>query len=240
MRHLLSSLDFLQKMQPITKGYVIMVGIVTVVGIALGEEMAQSVMALDPMRIIYGMEVWRIVTAASFLGKPSISWLLSGYYLYEHGSNLERLYGPAQFLVFLLTQVSLLTVLSMMFGMPFFASSMVTSMLHVLSRITPKMEVNWLIFKIHYYLLPLALMATDVLQAGNLSAGLPHVLGMLSGHFYFFHKTIWPKTGGEDWLNAPDFMVQRLDPDASKKAGKESVNKALKSRQKRKGKALGK
>ena len=83
-------------------------------------------------------------------------------------------------------------------------------------------------------------MATDVLQAQSASAALPHILGILSGHFYHFHRFIWPKTGGEDWLTAPDFLIERMDPNAAtKSASKESVNKALKSRKRGKGKKLG-
>jgi len=84
-------------------------------------------------------------------------------------------------------------------------------------------------------------MASDVLQAGNASAALPHVLGILSGHCYYFHKFIWPKMGGEDWLNPPVFLSKRLDPnyaDANNVA-KKSIDNALKKRKKGKGRKLG-
>jgi hypothetical protein len=65
-------------------------------------------------------------------------------------------------------------------------------------------------------------------------------MGILSGHFYQFHRFIWPKTGGEEWLRAPDFLVRRLDPQAaSRDAAKESIAKALKKRKRGKGKKLG-
>lgn len=82
-------------------------------------------------------------------------------------------------------------------------------------------------------------MATDVLQSQSPMAALPHVVGILTGHFYHFHKNIWPKLDqGQDWLTAPAFISKRLDP-ADKDAGKDSVNKALKSRKKNKGRKLG-
>jgi len=87
--------------------------------------------------------------------------------------------------------------------------------------------------------LPYGLMFADVLQAQSGAAAVPHIMGILSGHFYFFHRFIWPKTGGQDWLEAPDFLVERMDPNAASKAkGKDSINKALKNR-KRKGRKLG-
>lgn len=224
---------------PLTRLYISMVGIVTLVGMVLGEELTQGLMALDPLRVLYGLELWRPLTAACFLGPPSIGWLMSGYYLFEYGSTLERAYGTAQHLIFLLTQIGLLSILSSLIGQPFFAPSIITAMLHVLSRSMPHQKVKWLVFTVPYWALPYGLMATDVLQAGSPMAAIPHILGILSGHFYHFHKFVWPKLGGEDWLAAPDFLVQRLDPNA-KKSVKEVVSVTLKSRKRGKGRKLGK
>ena len=217
-----------------------MIGLCTVVGLLLGEELSQGFLALDPMRVLYGMELWRPFTAAAFLGKPSVGWLMSGYYLFEYGSSLERAYGTAQHLIFLLTQIVMLSILSAVCGLPFFTNSVITSMLHVLSRAMPHQKVKWLVFTVPYWSLPYGLMVTDVLQAGNASAAMPHILGILSGHFYHYHKFVWPKTGGEDWLISPDFISKRLDPDAKRAESKESVSKALKSRKRGGGKKLGK
>ena len=223
---------------PLTRIYITMVGLTTLVGVVLGEELAQGLLALDPIRVTNGLELWRPITAASFLGQPSVGWLMSAYYLFEYGSSLERAYGTAQHLIFLLSQVGLLSVLSALLGQPFFASSVITAMLHVLSRSMPHQKVKWLIFNVPNWTLPYGLLASDVLQAQSPMAALPHVMGILSGHFYFFHKFVWPKIGGEDWLTAPDFLSRRLDPNA-RDAGRKSVDAALKSRKKGKGRKLG-
>ena len=230
------SLQKYKQILPLTRLYISVVVIVTLVGMVLGEELTQGLMALDPIRVVYGLELWRPFTAACFLGPPSVGWLMSGYYLFQYGSTLERAYGTAQHLIFLLTQVGLLSCLSALFGVPFFAPSVITAMLHVLSRSTPHQKVKWLVFTVPYWTLPYGLMATDVLQAGSPLAALPHILGIITGHFYHFHKFIWPKMGGQDWLVAPDFLVQRLDPNAKKT--KEVVNISLK-RKKGKGRKLG-
>jgi Derlin-1 len=231
--------DIFQKYKrilPLTRLYITMVGLETMVGLFLGEELTQSLLALDPIRTIYGLELWRPITAACFLGPPSIGWLMSGYYLFEYGSSLERAYGTPQHLMFLLSQLVLLSIFSFLTGQPFFASSMITAMLHVLSRSMPHQKVKWLVFTVPYWSLPYGLMATDVLQAQSAMAALPHVLGILSGHFYQFHKFIWPKLKGEDWLAAPDFVASRLDPDARRL--KEGVEKTV-SRKRSKGRKLG-
>ena len=227
-----------KKILPLTRIYITMIGVVTLTGIVLGEELTQGLLALDPTRVLYGFELWRPLTAASFLGPPSIGWLMNAYYLFEYGSSLERAYGTAQHFIFLLTQIGLLSVLSVLVGQPFFAPSMITAMLHVLSRAMPHQKVKWLIFTVPYWSLPYGLMASDVLQSQSAMAAMPHILGILSGHFYHFHKFIWPKKGGQDWLLPPNFISRRLDPDSGD-SGRKSIDKALKSRNRKKGRKLG-
>ncbi len=102
----------------------------------------------------------------------------------------------------------------------------------------PHQKVKWLIFTVPYWSLPYGLMASDVLQGGP-GAALPHVLGILSGHCYYFSKFIWPKMGGEDWLIPPGFIARRLDPNWADDSGRKSMEMALKKRKKGKGRKLG-
>ena len=233
--------DMVQKYKdilPLTRIYLTMVGVVTLLGFVLGEELAQGLLALDPIRTIYGMELWRPVTAACFFGPPSISWLMSGYYLFQYGSQLERAYGSAQFLIFIMGQIGLLSIMSVLLGQPFFANSVLTAMLHILSRSFPTQKAKWLIFNVPYWSLPYGLMATDCLQAQNPMAAVPHLMGILSGHFYFFHKFIWTKMGGADWLEAPAFLSRRLDPN-TKDDARRSIDEAIRKRKKGQGRKLG-
>merc|ERR1719350_2786803 len=112
------------------------------------------------------------------------------YYLFEYGSSLERAFGTAQHFIFLLGQVFLLSFWCSLLGVPFFANSIVTAMLHVLSRSMPNQQVKWLIFTVPYWTLPYGLLCSDVLQSGNVMAAMPHILGIITGHFYFFHKYV--------------------------------------------------
>jgi membrane associated rhomboid family serine protease len=203
---------------PLTRVYMTLVGLATLLGLVLGEEGSQALLALDPIRVLRGWELWRPLTAATYLGKPSISWLMSLYFLFEYGSSLERAYGSAQFLIFLVTELVVLSITSALLGQAFFAQSIITSMLHVLSRSMPHQQVKWLVFTVPYWSLPYALMASEVLQTQQIMSALPHLMGILAGHFYFFHKFVWPKKrGGVDWLAAPDVLVQRMDPHAKTK-----------------------
>lgn len=221
-----------KKILPLTRTYLTMVAVSTSLGLILGDERSQTILALDPMRVLFGMEFWRIFTAASCMGQPSMEWIFSVYHIFMYGSKLEMAYGPAQFLVFLLSQLGILSFLSGLLGIPFFTKSLVTSMCHVLSRATPKEQVMWVAFKIPMWSLPIAVMVSDVLQAQSVAAAVPHILGILSGHFYHFHRFVWPKIGGEDWLVAPDFLVEYMN-------GYSASKKSLKSRKRGKGKKLG-
>jgi len=225
-----------KKIAPLTRLHLTSVVVCTLLGLVLGEELTHGLMSLNPLRVTYGLELWRPFTAATYLGPPSLGLVFSFYYLLNYGSLLEKAYGTPQYLVFLLTQLLSLSVLSSLFGQPFFATGMTTAMLHVLSRATPKQSTKWLIFNVPMWILPYAMMLSDVLQAKSIAPVLPHILGILSGHVYFFHKFVWPKIGGEDWLTAPDFLVQRLDPDA--KPAKEKISNALKRRKRGKGRKL--
>lgn len=233
------ALKFYNGVPQLTRIYVSMVQMCTLLGYVLGEENTQAFLALDPIRTVYGLEIWRPITAASYLGPFSMSWLFGSYYLITYGMELEKNYGRANYLVFLLSQIALLSVFSLFMGTPFFANSVVTGMLHVLSRTDPTRNVSLLVLKVPYWMLPYGLAFVDMLKAQSLSACVPHVLGILAGHFYFFHRKIWPKTGGEDWLDAPESFVKLMDPDASNNPGKSAIAKALKARKRGKGKKLG-
>jgi membrane associated rhomboid family serine protease len=227
-----------RKILPLTRLYITAVATVTLLGLILGEELAQGLLAFDPIRVTRGFEFWRPFTGALFLGPPSVGWVTSFYFLFEYGSQLENSSGSAQHLVFLLSQIAVLSIFSALTGQPFFTQSVITSMLYVLSLSMPHQKVKWVVFTVPYWTLPYLLGLLDVLQAQSPLAILPHICGILSGHFYRFHKTIWPGVGnGEDWLEAPDWLKQKMDPDA--KSNKDSVSKALKARNKKKGRKLG-
>lgn len=231
-----STIEKYKSILPITRIYITLIGIVTAISLAVGEEATQVFLALDPIRTFNGFEFWRPFTAAAFLGPPSIGWLMNAYYLFEYGSSLEKAFGTPQHIIFVFSQLCILTMLSVILQQPFFGSSMITAMLHVLSRMMPNQKVKWLIFPVPYWSLPYGLMASDILQQSSIMSALPHIIGILSGHFYYFHKFVWTKLGGEDWLVAPNFLENKFDPDIKKA----KLNEALKAKRKRrKGRKLG-
>jgi membrane associated rhomboid family serine protease len=224
----------------LTRTFITAIFFFTILGYVLGEENTHDFLALDPIRTLKGFEIWRPFTAVAYLGPISMSWLISLYNLYTYGTRIETHYNRSTFLVFLLTQVLMLSFLSLLMGSPFYASAMISAMLWVFSRTDPDGQANWVITRVPNWSLPYLMMVSDSAQAQSLSAAVPHVLGILSGHFFYFHREIWPKIGGEAWLEAPEAVVSMVDPDSKSSAGKDAIAKALKARKKGKGKKLGK
>ena len=220
--------SFLKDMPGLSRVYFMAVVGITLGSALLGAEMAQAIFAIDPLRTFSGFELWRPLTAACSLGPPSLSWLYIGYYMVKYGKALEEAHGTAQHLVFMAVQLVLLTFLSPVLGQPYICTPLVASILHVVSRRDPESSVNWQLFRVPFWAFPILLAIGDILQSQSISAAIPYAMGILTGHFYLFHKDIWTKQGGEDWLQSPDFLVRTFDPDAKDAKG------ALKSALRRK------
>jgi len=86
-------------------------------------------------------------------------------------------------------------------------------MLWVVSRENPHQNTKWIVFNIPSWMLPFAFLVGDVLNAQSPAAAIPHIMGILTGHFYFFHKTVNVKLDNPDWLTAPDKLKRRYDLD---------------------------
>lgn len=222
-------MSFLKTVPVFTRCYLIGLLSITILGNIIGEERAHGAFSLDPMRVLFGMELWRPLTAACFMGAPNMNWVFNSYNAFKYGSQLETSYKGAQFLVFMATIIGMSSLLSAVLGQPFTATAVSAGMLHVLARTTPDERVQWYVMKVPYVFLPYLNALADFFNAqGSVGALVPHIIGILAGHFYFFHKTLWPAMeNGQDWLNAPDFLVEYID-------GKDAVNKTLK-KAKRKG-----
>jgi len=199
--------------KPVTKWAAMATALVSIFTTVLGE-LGQDLVVMDPMRTVYGIQLWRPLTAAAYMGPPNLGWVFSLYYLHNYGSSLENSFGSAQHIIFLGFQIALLTTLASIMGLPNFNQGIITAMLHVLARAAPRQKVRWLVMDVPYWMLPYAFMASDVLQAqGNPMAAVPHVLGMLTGHLYHFVRYVWPQTSpnAPDWLQAPTAWVNLVE-----------------------------
>mmetsp|Transcript_17292 Transcript_17292/g.26111 ORF Transcript_17292/g.26111 Transcript_17292/m.26111 type:complete len:384 (-) Transcript_17292:295-1446(-) len=204
-------LTMYKKILPVTRVYltvIVALSIISMTGI-----IDPALFALDPVAIIKGLQLWRLVTSACFLGPPSMGMVGNLFLLYQYGSSLETQFGSAQKLVFLIFQAVVLSFIGILVGFPYVASALVSAALWVCARQNPHEEMQWQFgLTIPKYLLPFGLMAVDVLQAQSPMAAVPHILGILTGHFYYFVTSLLPLMGGTNWLQAPDFMRKLMEP----------------------------
>ena len=226
---------------PVTRAYMSVCIVLSLSILLLGDEVSQRLFAFSPS-LAFPFQPWRLLTAGCYLGSPSISSLMSVYYLFEYGSSLESMHGSASFLYFLFLQLGLLSLMSSIMSVPFFGSALITSMLHVLSRQYPNQKVKWLVFTVPYWTLPLGLAVTDVLQTQTGASLVPHVMGILSGHVYHFWQHVWTEVGGGTPVGTPAFLQRLFDKDGtaatrSNKTSKtrddeweDAMNKAKKNR----------
>jgi derlin-1 len=142
---------------------------------------------------------------------------MSMYFLATYGSALElSATSPSQHFAFLFYQVLFLSVLSAtLFSTSFYAESLITAMLHLLSRREPFAKIKWLgIITIPYWTLPYALMVADVLQSQmSIAAAYPHIMGILTAHVHHFFKHIWTGRGFdyEDPMVVPGRFAEWFD-----------------------------
>jgi len=221
-----------KKLRPATRLYI--TGALALTLLATFGIVNPNMLALDPMAALLGLQFWRPLTSALFLGGLNMQMATSLYFLGMYGQELEKDRGTADYVVFLLTQVILLSVLAPLLGMPYTSSSVVSAALWVSCRRRPmqKLSLGVMGISMEAWLVPFGRMLIECLQAQNPIAALPHMLGFVSGHFYHFTTRVWPLLGGKDWLQAPPKMKKLLNGKAAKKGKKKGP--ALKKKKKKK------
>lgn len=170
---------------------------------------------LDPFMIILDWKlvtqsyhIWRPFTAAVYLGRFSLPFLMSLYFLTSFGGKLEkseRFAGsPADYVYFLIIVILSCAVLSLLLawprGYPLTGQSVVFSLLYYWSRCEPEARLSLWGFEVKGYQFPFAMMAFTFLSGGEIW---PDVLGLGAGHVYFFLKDVVPVEYGWDIMRTP-------------------------------------
>ena len=91
----------------------------------------------EPARTFKGLQLWRPLTSACFLGKVDMSMATQIYFLVQYGQEMERQDGSAQHAMFLATQLLLLCAFGTFAGIPSFSRSLITAAIYCCSRREP-------------------------------------------------------------------------------------------------------
>ena len=90
-------------------------------------------------------------------------------------------------------------------GLPMLGPSLVFAIIYYWSRREPYATLSFFSFNIKGYQFPFALMFFQMLMGGSIWGDL---LGLGSGHIYYFLKEVVPQEYGYKWIGAPSFLQE--------------------------------
>lgn len=162
------------------------------------------------------LQVWRLFSSVIFFGKFSFPFIFQMYFFSSFSTKLERNHvmtaGPGNYLFFLLFQILALDALSLVLawpiGLPSLGSSLTFAIIFYWSRLEPEVELTFYSFKIKGYQFPFALMCFQLLMGGSIWGDL---LGLASGHIFYFLKEVVKKEYGMDILKTPVFLHRLME-----------------------------
>lgn len=163
--------------------------------------------------IVRKFQVWRLITPFFFIGKLGLPFMFRLYFLIVYGCQLEKgtyEHRTADYTWMYMCSCAFMLVFSLQPFIPlyFFGSPFVFSLLYLWSRFYPDQQVSiYGVVPLKAFWLPWAFMVITTLMGGN---PMEELLGILTGHFYYFMTDLYPRAGGTDWLRTPKFVGEFL------------------------------
>ncbi|XAR66105.1 hypothetical protein NMG60_11012190 [Bertholletia excelsa] len=156
--------------------------------------------------VLKRFQVWKLITNFFFLGPFSLTFAFRLLLIARHGVQLER--GPfdkrtADYLwMYFFGAISLLvmSIIPVLWS-PFMGASMVFMLVYVWSREFPNARINVHgLFELKGFYLPWYMLAVDLVLGNPLK---PDLLGMATGHLYYFLTVLYPLAGGKYIFKTP-------------------------------------
>jgi len=171
-------------------------------------------LALNWPMVVNKLQIWRLVTSVLFFGKFSFPFLFQLYFFCSFSSKLEQneIFSlPGDYLFFLICQILLLDLISLVLawpaGLPMLGPSLVFAILYYWSRREPYATLNFFSFTIKGYQFPFAILFFQLLIGGNVWMDL---LGLASGHVYYFLKEVVPAEYGYSFIKTPSLLANAM------------------------------
>ncbi|CAK9217816.1 hypothetical protein BDL97_02G099100 [Sphagnum fallax] len=212
--------DWYKQMPIITRSYLTL-SVLTTVGCAL-EVISPLHVYLNSTRVVEHYEVWRLVSNFFYFGKLDLDFLFHMFFLARYCKLLEETSfrgRTADFFFMLLFGGSLLTTLvvaggQLKFAAPFaeiifLSNSLTFMMVYVWSKRNPHVQMSFLgLFSFTAPYLPWVLLGFSVMVG---SSPWVDLLGMASGHAYYFLEDVYPLMTGRRILRTPG-IIKALFP----------------------------
>ncbi|SBT76156.1 DER1-like protein, putative [Plasmodium ovale] len=169
---------------------------------------------LDWNLIYNNYQVWRIFLNFLYVGKFSLSWVFFMSLLSQFSSSLEKnsvFTTPGSYLYFITIQCTFLSLISILFywprGYPFLGNSLLFSIIYYWSRREAWSQVSIYFFTVKGYQLPFALIFLHLIMGQSLWVD---IMGLLSGHIYYFFRELLPREGGPNLLEKTPQVFDKI------------------------------
>jgi len=185
---------------------------------AVAVTVLMTVGVLNPMVILLHwptiwskLQVWRLFTNVFFFGEFGMAWVMQMYLLTSFSTKLEKneVFAtiPGSYLMFLLWQTLVLAVLSVALsypdGYPALGQVLVFTVIYYWSRREPDAQLSFFGFVVTGAQFPFVMIVMGVLMGGDIFSDL---LGVVSGHLYYFIAEVVPIEYGRTLISVPAFL----------------------------------
>lgn len=169
-------------------------------------------LALDWYLIYDKFEIWRLASNLVFYGGFSFPFLIQLYMLVQYSSRYEA--APfntgaggtsADYAWMLCIGAALLSLMGYFFRLMFLGQSLSFMILYVWTRKNSDEQTSIFGFKVQAFYLPWALLAFNLLIGNSIFGS---VLGIVSGHCYYFLHYVAPQVYGWNLIKTPVFLIE--------------------------------
>ncbi len=196
---------------PITKYYMCIVfGITLCVTYGM---LSPYYLMIEYSRAFANLEIWRLLTCFCFAGKFSFNFLMYMMMIYQKLTKYEeeaKENNKYSDLVYLLAFVMLVIhIFTFCLGHTYFlCMELLFALIYIHCKRNPEQEVILYFWKMKNGYLPWAMLLLSVLIGGSI---LSDLIGIVTGHIYYFLKDLAPVLYGWDVLKTPQFLINWLD-----------------------------
>ncbi|SCL99602.1 DER1-like protein, putative [Plasmodium chabaudi chabaudi] len=169
---------------------------------------------LDWNLIYNKYQIWRIFFNFFYVGNFSLSWVFFMSLFAQFSSSLEKnemFSTPGSYLYFITIHCVFLSVISILFywprGYPFLGNSLLFAIIYYWSRREAWSHVSIYFFTVKGYQLPFALIFLHLIMGQSLWGD---IMGLLSGHFYYFLREILPREGGPNLVEKTPKIFEKI------------------------------
>ncbi|KAL1511061.1 hypothetical protein AB1Y20_005885 [Prymnesium parvum] len=141
-------------------------------------------LGLDAGRTVYGLQLWRPLTAASYFGGLTAQLLSKMYYLVTFGKELETLLGIGEFCRTLVSCAAMLSLVFHVLGWPYTGDGLVMALTVLCCQQNPDAPFSFYGLKFAYQFLPIAQLVLSYLFSQQIPW--QDMVGLVVGYLHYY------------------------------------------------------